>query len=152
MATASLRSLPEWAMAAVLGLDDCTTRTDRHLDALLVAFARAHGAVVDEATRAAAKQFCRRRFADTFKELPVPEEVVPGTLRLVSLARDGILSVGDLVATQRLGECEVTRIHTQYAIEVCSTTSGEHYLLSGLDFGPGARVVSTPGSTADLSR
>ena len=45
-------------------------------------------------------------------------------------------------ATQRLGECEVTRLHSPHAIEVRDPSTGRHYLISGLDFGPDARLVN----------
>lgn len=152
MSTPSFLHLPLWARIAIERLDACSElRTQRQLDAFLDAYAKTYGTEVDETTRAAAKLICRQRFAGSFKELPVPEDVPPGTLRLVRLAREGALSPGDLVATRRLGECEVARIHTPCSIEVRSMATGEHYLLSGLDFGADARVVpmsAQPGASA----
>ena len=111
----------------------------------------AKNAVVDPQTRDSARHICRRRFIGTYTEPPRPEPVPPGTLRLVRLAREGALSPGDRVATQRLGECEVTRIHTPHSIEVRDPSTGRHYLISGLDFGTDARVVEVEaarGATA----
>lgn len=145
MSAPSFQHLPLWAGIAIERLDACSElRTQRQLDEFLNAYAKTYGTEVDETTRTAAKLICRQRFGDSFKELPVPEDVPPGTLRLVRLAREGALSPGDLVATRRLGECEVARIHTRYSIEVRSMATGQHYLLSGLDFGADARVVPMP--------
>jgi hypothetical protein len=149
MTARSLLHLPLWARVSIERLDACSElRTQRQLDEFLDAYAKTHGVQVDEATRTAAKLICQTRFGDTFKALPTPVDVPPGTLRLVRLAREGALSRGDLVTTQRLGECEVVRIHTAYSIEVRCIASGEHFLLSGLSFGADACVVAT----ADLPR
>lgn len=144
MTAPSFQHLPLWARVSIERLDACSElRTQRQLDEFLDAYAKSYGAEVDEATRAAAKLICQNRFGDTFKALPTPVDVPPGTLRLVRLAREGALSRSDLVATQRLGECEVVHIHTAHSVEVRCTTSGEHFLLSGLWFGADARVVPT---------
>ncbi|ASI70506.1 hypothetical protein BA022_08360 [Diaphorobacter nitroreducens] len=136
--------LPLWARVAIERLDACSEfRTQRQLDEFLDAYAKTYGTEVDETTRTAARHICQQRFGDTFKERPLPEDIPPGTLRLVRLAREGALSSGDRVATRRLGECEVVRIHTPHSIEVRAVVSGEHYLLSGLSFGADARVIST---------
>jgi len=152
MSTPSFQHRPLWARIAIERLDACSElRTQRQLDEFLDAYAKTYGTEVDETTRTAAKLICRQRFGDSFKELPVPVDVPPGTLRVVRLAREGALSPGDLVATRRLGECEVARIHSHYSIEVRSLATAEHYLLSGLDFGADARVVplsDTPGAAA----
>ncbi len=145
--------LPLWAKVAIERLDAASElRTQRQLDEFLDAYAKTYGASVDEDTRASARHICRHRFAGTYTEPDTPEEIPSGTLRLVKLAREGALSAGDRVATRRLGECEVTRIHTPYSIEVHATASGQHYLLSGLYFGADARVISTPATVRESDR
>ena len=84
---------------------------------------------------------------DARHEPPVSEPVPPGTLRLVRLAREGALRPGDLVATQRPGECEVTRILTRQSIAVRALATGRHHLIGVLDFGTDARVVDAQGPT-----
>ncbi|WP_406625332.1 hypothetical protein [Acidovorax sp. SDU_ACID1] len=79
---------------------------------------------------------------DSYTEPVRPDEIPPGTLRLVRLTREGVLCAGDLVATRRLGACEVMRVHTQQSMEVKSQSSGQHYLLSELDFGADARIAT----------
>jgi hypothetical protein len=143
MASASFQHLPLWARVAIERLDACTgMRTQRQLVEFLDAYAKTYGVEVDDATRAATLCICRDRFGDTFKTVPTPMDIPPGTLRLVRLAREGSLRPGDLVATQRLGECQVVRIHTPHSIEVRCTASGGHYLLSGMWFGADARVIA----------
>lgn len=144
MAGASFQHLPLWARVAIERLDACSDlRTQRQLDEFLDAYAKTYGTEVDEATRTAARRICQERFGDTFKTVPRPMDIPSGTLRLVRLAREGALGQGDLVATQRLGECQVVRIHTAHSIEVRCVASGEHYLLSGIWFGPDALFVAT---------
>ena len=144
--------LPLWAKVAIERLDaDAALRSEAMLDELLDSYARCYAEVVDPQTRDSARHICRRRFIGTYTEPPRPEPVPPGTLRLVRLAREGALSPGDRVATRRLGECEVTRIHTPHSIEVRDPSTGRHYLISGLDFGTDARVVEVEaarGATA----
>jgi len=120
---------------------DATLRSESMLDELLEGYARFYAEGVDAQTRDSARHICRRRFIGSHSEPPRPEPVPPGTLRLVRLAREGALSPGDRVATQRLGECEVTRVHTPHSIEVRDPSTGRHYLISGLDFGPDARLA-----------
>lgn len=143
MAGAFFQHLPLWARVAIERLDACNDlRTQRQLDELLDAYAKTYGVQVDDATRAAAQRICQDRFGDTFRAEPTPMDIPLGTLRLVRLACEGSLRCGDLVATQRLGECQVVRIHTPHSIEVRCTASGERYLLSGMWFGADARLVT----------
>lgn len=138
--------LPLWAKVAIERLDACAElRTESMLDELLHGYAQTYGEGVDDQTRESARHICRRRFLGSYSEPPLAEAVPPDTLRLVRLGREGALGVGDLVATQRLGECEVVRVHTPHSIEVRALSSGRHYLISGLDFGPDARVVDAGG-------
>ena len=135
--------LPLWAKVAIERLDaDAQLRSEAMLDELIASYARSYGDSVDEHTRESARHICRRRFVCSYTEPALLEPVPPGTLRLVRLAREGALSPGDRVATQRLGECEVTRLHSPHAIEVRDPSTGRHYLISGLDFGPDARLVN----------
>jgi hypothetical protein len=140
--------LPLWAKVAIELLDaDAALRSEAMLDELLDSYARCYAEAVDAQTRESARHICRRRFIGSYTEPPRPEPVPPGTLRLVRLAREGALSTGDRVATQRLGECEVTRIHTPHSIEVRDPSTGRHYLISGLYFGPDARIAETATPT-----
>lgn len=133
--------LPLWAKLAIERLDACADlRTESMLDELLEGYAKTYGQPVDVQTRESVRNICRRRFVGSYTEPPKPEDIPPGTLRLVRLAREGALRAGDLVATQRLGECEVTRIHTPQSIEVRAKATDRHYLISGVDFGPDARI------------
>lgn len=84
---------------------------------------------------------------DDAAEKPPVDLLPAGVLRLVRLARQGALRAGDTVATRRLGECEVTCIHSPYSISV-RNTAGQHYLLSGLYFGPGVRMADVTGGAA----
>lgn len=120
------------------------------LDELLTSYAKTYGETVDEQTRGSARHICRRRFLGSYGEPLLDEAVPPGTLRLVRLAREGRLGAGDRVATQRLGECEVARIHAPHTIEVRDLAAGRHYLISGLDFGPDVGVAdqASPSSSA----
>ncbi|EER62145.1 hypothetical protein AcdelDRAFT_0267 [Acidovorax delafieldii 2AN] len=136
--------LPLWAKIAIERLDrDAEMRSESMLDEVLDSYAMTYGEAVDAQTRDSARHICRRRFIGSYTEPPRPEPVPPGTLRLVRLSREGALCPGDLVATQRLGECEVTRIHSPHSIEVRDPSTGRHYLISGVDFGPDARVTET---------
>lgn len=146
------RYLPLWAKVAIERLDACAElRTEAMLDELLDGYARTYGEAVDAQNRESARHICRRRFLGSYSEPPQSEPVPPGTLRLVRLAREGALGIGDLVATQRLGECEVARVHTPNAIEVRALATGRHYLISRLHFGPDARVVD-PGKPPGTPR
>ena len=151
MTAPAFQHLPLWAKVAIERLDACgELRTQRQLTEFLDAYAKTCGAKVDDATRTAVTRICRDRFGDTFKTVPAPMDIPPGTLRLVRIAREGHLGHGDLVATRRLGECQVVRIHTPHAIEVRCIASGEHYLLSGICFGADARLTTVtdgPGPT-----
>lgn len=139
--------LPLWAKAVIERLDACAElRTESMLDELLDGYPKSYGEAVDDQTRESARHICRRRFAGSYSEPPVAEPVPPGIVRLIRLAREGALSTGDRVATQRLGECEIARVHTPHAIEVRALATGRHYLISGLDFGPDARVVDAERS------
>ncbi|AEF88808.1 hypothetical protein DelCs14_1782 [Delftia sp. Cs1-4] len=143
--------LPLWAKVAIERLDACAElRTESMLDELLEGYAKSYGETVDGQTRESARHICRRRFRGSYSEPPQSESVPPGTLRLIRLAREGALSTGDLVATQRLGECEVARVHTPHSIEVRALATGRHYLIGGLDFGADARVAEagTPDGAA----
>ena len=134
--------LPLWAKVAIERLDtNAELRDEAMLDELLGSYARTYGETVDAQTRDSARHICRRRFMGSYAEPPLEEPLPPGTLRLVRLAREGALSPGDRIATQRLGECEVTRIPTPHSIEVRDPATGRHYLISGLDFGPDARLL-----------
>lgn len=136
--------LPLWAKVAIERLDrDAELRSESVLDELLDSYAKTYGETVDAQTRDSARHICRRRFIGSYTEPPQPEPVSPGTLHLVRLAREGALRPGDLVVTQRLGECEVTSIHSPHSIEVRDPSTGRHYLISGVDFGADARVTET---------
>lgn len=119
------------------------------LDELINSYARSYGESVDEQTRESARHICRRRFVGSYTEPALLEPVPPGTLRLVRLAREGALSPGDRVATQRLGACEVTRVQSSHSIEVRGPSTGRYYLISGLDFGPDAHLVSATPRPAE---
>lgn len=139
--------LPLWAKVAIERLDASTElRKEAMLDELLDGYARTYGETVDTQVRDSARHICRRRFMGSYAEPALDEPVPPGTLRLVRLAQEGVLSPGDRIATQRLGECEVTRIHTPHSIEVRDPATGRHYLISGLDFGPDARLREMVGA------
>ncbi len=98
--------LPLWAKVAIERLNaDAELRTESMLDELLDSYAKTYGEAVDDQTRESARHICRSRFLGTYSEPPQREPVPPGTLRLVRLAREGALNTGDLVATQRLGDC-----------------------------------------------
>ncbi|MCU7369986.1 hypothetical protein PEC18_03660 [Paucibacter sp. O1-1] len=141
--------LPLWAKIAIERLDaSAELRNEAMLDELLESYARTYGELVDAQTRDSARHICRRRFMGTYAEPALDEAVPPGTLRLLRLAREGALSPGDRIATQRLGECEVTRVHTPHSLEARTLATGRHYLISGLDFGPGARLVEVAGAPA----
>lgn len=151
MGTIPLQQLPLWAKVAIEWLDGRhELRSQDQLDAVLDHGAKFYGEIVSDPIREAVRDICRRRFIGSYTEPPASEPVPPGTLRLVRLAREGALRPGDLVATQRLGECEVTRVHTRHSIEVRDPSTGRHYLISGLDFGPDARIedAPTPSGTA----
>jgi hypothetical protein len=142
--------LPLWAKVAIERLDaDAQLRSEAMLDELIDSYARSYGDSVDEQTRESARHICRRRFAGSYAEPALLEPVPHGTLRLARLAREGALSPGDRVATQRLGECEVTRVHSPHSIEVRDPSTGRHYLISGLDFGPDARLVNAAPRPAE---
>lgn len=144
MGPTPLQHLPLWARVAIEWLDGRhELRSQDKLDEVLDHSAKFYGEVVSDTIREAVREICRRRFIGSYSEPAVGEPVPPGTLRLVRLAREGALRPGDLVATQRLGECEVTRVHTRHSIEVRDPSTGRHYLISGLDFGPDARVEDT---------
>lgn len=151
MGTIPLQQLPLWARVAIEWLDGRhELRSQDKLDAVLDHGAKFYNETVSDTIREAVRDVCRRRFIGSYTEPPLSEPVPPGTLRLVRLARQGALRPGDLVATQRLGECEVTRVHTRHSIELRDPSMGRHYLISGLDFGPDARIehVPTPSGTA----
>lgn len=135
--------LPLWAKLAVERLDTCAElRTEPMLDELLEGYAKTYGETVDGQTRESARHICRRRFAGSYTEPVRTDDIPPGTVRLIRLAHEGALRAGDLIATRRLGTCEVMRVHTPQSIEVRSESSAQHYLLSGLDFGPDARIAT----------
>ncbi len=135
--------LPQWAKIAIEWLDNCSEmRNEAKLDELLDGYAKTYGETVDDQTREAARHICRRRFLGSYAEPPLAEPVPPGTLRLVKLFREGALTIGDTVATQRLGECLVACVHAPSSIEVCALDTGRRCLISGLDFGPEARLVA----------
>lgn len=143
MAAATLGSLPLWARVAIEWMDARPElRSEAKLDDLLGHFAAVSAIAVDEATRQSARAVCRRRFMASYAEPPVREVAPPGGLHLVRLFHDdGMLHPGDRVATTRLGDCEVARIHSAHVIEVCEMATGRHYLLCGTDFGPSVRAV-----------
>ena len=66
--------------------------------------------------------------------------IPPGVVRLVRLKREGALGRGDLVATRRLGTCEVVSIETTHTLTVRALDDHTHYRNSGLDFGSGVRL------------
>lgn len=138
-----LQHLPLWARVAIEWLDGRhELRSQDKLDEVLDHSARFYGESPSDAIRASVRDICRRRFAGSYTEPAPANDIPPGTLRLVRLAREGALRAGDLVATRRLGTCEVTCVHTPQSIEVRAQSSGQHYLLSGLDFGPDARIAA----------
>jgi hypothetical protein len=69
-----------------------------------------------------------------------PHSIAPGVIRLVGLAREGALGSGDLVATRRLGTCEVVSIESTHTLTVRSLATRDHDRISGIGFGPGVRV------------
>ncbi len=150
MGTTPFQHLPLWAKVAIEWLDGRhELRSQEKLDEVLGHSAKFYGEIVHDTVREAVRDICRRRFLGSYSEPPVSEPGPPGTLRLVRLAREGALHPGDLVATQRLGECEVTRVHTRHSIEVRDPSTGRHYLIGGLDFGADAHVedaVTRPGA------
>lgn len=61
--------MPLWARMAIERLDACCDlRTRAMLDELLDGYARTYGVVVDEPTRAAARDLCRRRFVASYND------------------------------------------------------------------------------------
>ncbi len=139
--------LPLWARVAIERLDaHAELRNEAMLDELLDSYARTYGETVDAQTRDSARHICRRRFMGSYTEPTLDEPVPPGTLRLVRLAREGALSPGDRIVTQRLSECEVACVHTPHSIEVRDPATGRHYLINGLDCGPDSRLVEVHGS------
>jgi len=143
MTAMTFGSLPLWARVAIEWMD---ARPELHsepkLDDLLEHFAAVSATAVDDDTRQSARAVCRRRFMTSYSEPPVREAVPPGDFHLVRLFHDdGMLRPGDRVATTRLGDCEVARIHGARAVEVCAMATGRHYLLCGTDFGPSVRAV-----------
>jgi len=66
--------------------------------------------------------------------------IPPGVIRLVRLQREGALGRGDLVATRRLGTCEVVSIASAYSLMVRVLDNHTHYRIGGIDFGAGARL------------
>lgn len=66
--------------------------------------------------------------------------IPPGVVHLVRLRREGALGRGDLVATRRLGTCEVVTIESTHTLTVRSLDNHTHYRISGIDFGPGVRL------------
>lgn len=143
MAAVTFGSLPLWARVAIEWMDARPElRCEAKLDDLLAHFAAVNATVVDEATRQSTREVCRRRFMASYAEPPVREVVPPGDLHLMRLFHaDGLLHPGDRVATTRLGDCEVARIHGTHAIEVREMATGRHYLLCGTDFGPSMRAA-----------
>lgn len=134
--------LPLWAKVAVEWLDGRhELRSQDKLDDVLDHSAKFYGECANDAIRESVRAICRRRFMGSYVEPSMSEPVPTGTLRLVHLAEEGKLSAGDRVATLRLGECEVARVHTPHSIEVRALDTGRHYLISGLSFGPDARML-----------
>lgn len=66
--------------------------------------------------------------------------IPPGVIRIVRLKREGVLGRADLVATRRLGTCEVVSIESARTLTVRAFDNHTHYRISGIDFGPGARL------------
>ena len=66
--------------------------------------------------------------------------IPPGLIRLVRLKREGALGNGDLVATRRLGTCEVFSIASPHSLTVRALDNHAHYRISGIDWGTGARL------------
>lgn len=141
MSSMPFQFLPLWAKVAVEWLvAKPEIRSEAKLDDLLEHFAQSSATEVDEDTRQSARAICRRRFMTSYSEPPVREDVPPGGLTVARMFHDdGVLHAGDRVATARLGNCEVARIHGSQAVEVCEMTTGRHYLLCGSDFGPEVR-------------
>lgn len=149
MPATAFSSLPLWVRVAIEWMDARPElRSEAKLDDLLGHFGAVSATVVDDDTRRSAREVCRLRFMTTYNEPPVREDLSPGDLHLVRLFHDDErLHPGDRVATTRLGDCEVARIHGPQAVEVCEMATGLHYLLCGADFGPCALVadeVSVP--------
>ena len=73
--------------------------------------------------------------------LPAEAPWIPhGVVRLVKLSREGAVGCGDLVATRRLGTCEVVTIESAHTLTVRALDNHTHYRISGFDFGPGVRL------------
>lgn len=56
----------------------------------------------------------------------------------------GVLSTGDTICEDRHGECEVVAIPDVYSLIVRRKSDGVYLNISGLYFGPDARLVNTP--------
>ena len=52
--------------------------------------------------------------------------IPPGVIRLVRLKREGALGRGDLVATRRLGTCEVVSIASPHSLTVRALVRDRH--------------------------
>lgn len=73
------------------------------------------------------------------------DSVQPGHIKLVHLQQQGRLQAGDIVETQRLGQCKVAYIQTADSICVV-TPAGKYVNLSGCGFN--ARLESRSPSAA----
>lgn len=63
-------------------------------------------------------------------------------IKLLKLKTEGRLQKGDSLETPRLGVCSVVTIESVHTITVRSI-AGKLFRLSGLSFGPGAKMAST---------
>ena len=62
-------------------------------------------------------------------------------LKLLKLKREGALNCGDTVEHSRLGICTVATIESFHTI-VLRNAADKYFRVSGLSFGPDARVFS----------
>ena len=58
----------------------------------------------------------------------------------MGLSESDIGRLDDLVATRRLGTCEVVSITSAHSLTVRALDNHTHYRISGIDFGTGARL------------
>lgn len=63
-----------------------------------------------------------------------PENPAGNVFTLVKLQQEGSLRRGDVIATDRLGQCDVTSIFASGSVEVRTRSSGRRILIAGIDF------------------
>ncbi len=69
----------------------------------------------------------------------IPTSIPPGVVRIIRLAREGTLRRGELVATRRLGVCEVVYIESVRDLTVRALVDDSVHRLS-VDFGAHVRL------------